>query len=132
MCRRNVYEIYEGDELIVRGTHMDFYDKFQIGDWALKTHSANHTLFKRRYTVICVGKEEKKEKPKPIEEKFDHIIWHLDHDKNVLVSEKEYRDNIERLKEKYGEIKERKILNWDGEEKKQKKKTYCYILEVGK
>jgi len=133
MCRRNIYEIYEGDELIVKGTHMDFYNKFQIGEWALKTHSRNHTLFKNRYTVICIGKEPKKEKKKPQkEETFDYMPYQLKVYGNTIVSKKEFPKNIDRLQEMFNNrIKVTKVEDYDfGDGGKWKKDGYHYLLEI--
>jgi len=132
MSKRKIYEIYDGDELIAKGTRQDFYGVFQIGDWALKTHSKNQTLFKGRYKVLYVGKEEKIERPKPEEENFDYMSWHLKHDKNTIVNRKEYEKNIGRLQELFNySIKATKVEDYDFVDGgKWKKDGYHYLLEI--
>jgi hypothetical protein len=130
MSKRKIYEIYEGDKLIAKGTRQDLYGVFQIGDWALKTHSKNQTLFKGKYKVLCVGKEGKIERPKPEEEKFDYMPYYLERYGNTIVSKKDYEKNIGRLQEMFN-LRVTKVDDYDfGDGGRWRKEGYHYLLEV--
>lgn len=129
MGTRKIYEAYAGDVLVCRGNAIQIEEICGVSSEQIWRYVKFNKIAHKIYRFVYIGREKKTIEKKPKEE-YDYITWHLKHDKNTVVSEKDYAKNIDRLKEMFGEIKVTKIQNTDAWEKR-RKKSYHYILEVG-
>ena len=143
MKKRNIYEIYEGDELVCKGG-CDVVSKFLgIVPRSLSASARHGTLVNKKYRIVVIRQEPIGRTPKPKTEKdeLDYLYRHLAEFGNTCSGKNpnEYIPKLEEmLNEKIGVTQRwdvddpwnyEAILSKPGKFKQGRRKPY-YILEI--